>query len=97
MAELTQEDIQYLGRLAKIQLSASDVKRMQTELTSVLAYVKKLQAVDTKNIEPTSQVTGLTDVWRKDVAAEAKLAREDLLKNAPQVRDGYIEVKRVIQ
>lgn len=96
MTKVSQEDIQYLGRLAKIELSANEILRMGEELSAVLDYVAKLSKTNTKGIAATSQVTGLTDVWRKDEVRQSKPTPQELLKNAPATKDGYLKVKRVL-
>ena len=96
MAKVSAEEVKYLGRLARIGLAEADIKRMQPELQTILAYVAKLQAVDTKNVQPTNQVTGLVDVWRPDQKTSKKWNRSELLKNTPQTKDGFIKVNKVL-
>ena len=96
MAKVSKADVNHLAKLARIALSASEAEQIRTELEAILGYVEKLDSLDTSNIEPTSQVTGLTDVWRPDKAKPNNLTREELLRNAPETKDGYIKVKKVL-
>lgn len=96
MARVSKEDVGHLAKLARIALSAGETEQIRTELEAILGYVEKLGSVDTNKVEPTSQVTGLTDVWRPDKAKPSKLTREELLRNAPETKDGYIKVKKVL-
>lgn len=96
MASLREQDISNIAKLARIDLSAAEQQNMKTEAGSILDFVDDLQKVDTKSVAPTSQVTGLQDVWREDKVVPSKVAPEDLLSQAPQVQDGYVRVKKVL-
>lgn len=96
MAEkITKEEIEHLAKLARIELPEGDIQKYQTELSAILGYVDILNSIDTKNVEPTAQVTGLSDVHALD-AKNPSLPREEILKNAPEKKDGYIKVKPVL-
>lgn len=96
MAQLTRDDVLKLAQLARLKLSDEEVARFQDEITSILQYVEQLQSVDLKDIEPTYQVTGLTNVMREDVVKDYGVTPEELLKNAPAIEDGHIKVKRIM-
>ncbi|MBI4100866.1 Asp-tRNA(Asn)/Glu-tRNA(Gln) amidotransferase subunit GatC [Candidatus Microgenomates bacterium] len=96
MAKITADEVRHLAVLARMALTADQTKRMTKELEAILGYVAKLQAVDTKNVEPTSQVTGLKDIWRKDEVKPCPISRKQLLANAPQTKDGFIKVPRIL-
>lgn len=96
MAEISKKKILYLGKLARIGLSDRDAKKLTANLDEILGYVNKLQKVKTVGLTQTNQVTGLTDVWRKDEPAKQKLGRDALLANAPMTKDGYIKVPKVL-
>lgn len=96
MAQLTRDDVLKLARLARIELSDEEVTEFTAEFSAILGYVEKLQSVDTAGLEPTSQVTGLTNVMRADVEQGYGYAPLDLLKNVPAVENNQIKVKRMI-
>lgn len=60
-------DVKHVAKLANLPITSDEEKTLASQLDQILNYVSQLQQVDTKNIEPTSQVTGLTDVAREDV------------------------------
>lgn len=96
MAKLTRADVLKLARLARLELSDEEVGQFEQEFNAILAYVEKLQGVDTDGLEPTSQVTGLINATRPDVIKDYGATSDELLKNVP-VREGrYIKVKRMI-
>jgi aspartyl-tRNA(Asn)/glutamyl-tRNA(Gln) amidotransferase subunit C len=96
MAKLTEEDVLKLARLAKLELTDDEVKKFADEMNEILAYVEQLQSVDVSGLEPTYQVTGLSNVMRSDVIKDYGISREELLKNLPAQEGGQIKVKRVL-
>jgi aspartyl-tRNA(Asn)/glutamyl-tRNA(Gln) amidotransferase subunit C len=96
MAKLTREDVLKLARLARLDLSDSEVEEFAGELSEILQYVEQLQSIDVGTLKPTNQVTGLTNVTREDEVKAYGYEPAELLKNVPQVQDGQIKVKRMI-
>lgn len=96
MAQLTREDVLKLARLARISLSDDEVTEFTTEFSAILQYVDQLQSVNVDGVEPTSQVTGLTNVMRADVVQPYGYEPKELLKNVPAVEADQIKVKRMI-
>jgi len=96
MADLTRDDVLKLARLARLDLTDEEIEQYSKELTAILHYVEQLQAVDVTGLEPTNQVTGLTNVTRKDEVINYGYAPKELLKNVPAVLDDHIKVKRMI-
>ncbi len=96
MAKLSKQEIEHVARLARIGLSEKEVASLATQTSSILDFVETIQASDTETVEPTNQVTGLSDVWREDRVVKCKLTREQLLANAPEQENGYIKVPKVL-
>lgn len=96
MANLTRDDVLKLARLARLELTEEEISTFSRELTTILEYVEQLQAVEVGGLNPTSQVTGLTNVMRKDELMDYGYAPQELLKNVPNVQDDHIKVKRMI-
>lgn len=66
MTQLTQQQVRHIAKLARLKLSDEEVEKFSKELTSILGYIEKLNEVNTENVEPTAQVTGLHNVFRPD-------------------------------
>lgn len=96
MAKLTREDVLRLAQLARLHLSDEEIEQFNTEINAILGYVEQLQAVDLEGVEPTYQVTGLTNVMRPDVEIEYGASPAELLKNVPTKENGHIKVKRML-
>lgn len=96
MTKLTREDILKLAQLARIDLSAEEIKEFEDEFSAILNYVEQLQTVDVEELMPTSQVTGLTNVMRKDQMEDYGYEPHILLQNVPKTQDSHIKVNRMI-
>lgn len=96
MSKLSRDDVLKLAALSKLRLSDEEIERLRGELSSILDYVETLDNVDTSDLAPTYQVTGLKNVTRKDEIASYGYSTDDLLKNAPAVQDNQFKVKRVL-
>lgn len=96
MADLSRDDILKLAALARLDLTEAEVEEYSRELTAILQYVEHLQSVDVEGLQPTNQVTGLTNVSRDDQVKDYGYQALDLLKNVPTVENNQIKVKRMI-
>jgi aspartyl-tRNA(Asn)/glutamyl-tRNA(Gln) amidotransferase subunit C len=96
MSKLTREEVLKLARLARLDLSDEEVEQFQEQLSEILQYVDQLQSVDISGLEPTNQVTGLTNVMRDDAERDYGYKARKLLENVPHVQDNMIKVKRMI-
>ncbi|MDQ3093925.1 MAG: Asp-tRNA(Asn)/Glu-tRNA(Gln) amidotransferase subunit GatC [bacterium] len=95
MSNLTKGDIAKLAYLARLKLADEELDHYAAELTKILDYVEQLSEVNTKGIKPTLQVTGLSNVMRKDEVVNS-IGRDEFLKNAYEIQDDHIKVRRMI-
>lgn len=96
MADLTNDDVLQLARLSKLKLTDEEIETFKRELDEILGYVEKLSEVDVTGLQPTTQVTGLTNVMRNDDIKDYGVSQEELLKNVPQKLGKHIKVRRVL-
>jgi aspartyl-tRNA(Asn)/glutamyl-tRNA(Gln) amidotransferase subunit C len=96
MSKLSRDDVLKLARLSRLKLTDEETEKFREELSEILEYVEILNKVNTSGLEPTSQVTGLKNVMRKDETRDYGYKSEDLLKNAPAVKDNQFKVRRVL-
>lgn len=92
---LTKEEVIKVSKLARIELSESEVEKFQKDLSAVLDYVEELKAVDTEGLDIVASVTGLENVSRADVAVNGE-NKDEILHNAPEIKDGYYKVKAIL-
>ena len=96
MSKLSIDEIQKVAKLARISLSDDEIEKMAIETSSILDFVELIQSTNTDGVNTTSQVTGLTDVWRQDEVKKSKVTPKDLLAGAPDTHEGYIKVRKVL-
>jgi aspartyl-tRNA(Asn)/glutamyl-tRNA(Gln) amidotransferase subunit C len=63
---LTTDKIQHIASLAKLKITDIEAEHYADELSKVFTYIDELNKVNLDGVEPTAQVTGLTDVLRED-------------------------------
>lgn len=96
MSKVNITEIEKVAKLSRIELDANELDKVTEEFESILDFVEIIEKADTKGVEPTSQVTGLSDVWRDDVVVRSEIEPKDLISAAPEIQDGYIKVKKVL-
>ncbi|MBM4402125.1 MAG: Asp-tRNA(Asn)/Glu-tRNA(Gln) amidotransferase subunit GatC [Candidatus Cloacimonetes bacterium] len=93
---LSKSQVLHISNLARIKLTPAEVEKFQEQLSSILDYVSKLNEVDSKNIEPISQITGLENITREDTIIKEQSLRQDAaLANAPEKENGYFKTQPV--
>lgn len=88
-------NVPHVAKLANLILTDEEIKKFEKQLSAVLDYIKKLSEVDTKNVEPTSQVTGLENVVREDTVSPS-LSQEKVLSQAKSKHNGFFAVKGIL-
>ncbi len=96
MTKISAAEIRKLAVLSRLRLSKKEIEGYQTDLSAILSYVEILRDVDVSGLEPTNQVTGLTNVMRKDELLDYNVSPDELLNNAPAIQDRQFKVKRII-
>ena len=89
-------DIDYVAKLARIDLSAKEKKKLGKQLGDILAYIEKLKELKVDKIEPISHVLPLKNVFRQDKLCPS-LPTDKVLHNAPEKRDNFFKVPRIIE
>ena len=93
---ISDETIEYVGILAKLELSDEEKEQAKKDMGSMLDYIDKLGELDTTGVEPMSHVFPVHNVFREDVVTNTD-DRENILKNAPEVKDGMFVVPRTFE
>ena len=96
MSTISTDTVRSLATLSALDLSQAELATMTVELESILANIEALGELDTEGVEPTYQVTALSNVWRQDQVEESEVSREDLLALAPQQAASQVKVPKVL-
>lgn len=94
--KISLEQVRHVALLARLELSPADEERLQADMSEMLAYVDKLNQLDTTNVDPTTQVGEAGTPMRADEVTNRPAAGE-MLANAP-ARDGhFFKVPKIIE
>lgn len=93
---ISDETIEYVGILAKLELSEEEKEQAKKDMGSMLDYIDKLSELDTSAVNPMSHVFPVHNVFREDVVVNGD-DRENILKNAPEQKDGSFEVPKTVE
>jgi aspartyl-tRNA(Asn)/glutamyl-tRNA(Gln) amidotransferase subunit C len=93
---LSLKEVEHIAHLARLRLTKEEKTRYRQQLSAILDYFAQLQEVDTSDIPPTSNVLPARSVLREDIPSPG-LKPEELLKNAPDVRENQFRVPPVLE
>lgn len=92
---VTIADVEHVAVLARLSFSIEEKEKLTHQLNTILAYMEKLNKLDTSNVEPLSHVIELSNVFRNDVLKPC-LTWEEALRNAPARTEQFFKVPKVI-
>jgi aspartyl-tRNA(Asn)/glutamyl-tRNA(Gln) amidotransferase subunit C len=97
MAKLTRDDILHVAELAKIEISEGELEKYTEQLSAIVDHVGELSKVNTDDTLPTSQTTGLENVYRQDeIGTQNCLTQDSALSGTDQIYNGYFKVKAIL-
>ena len=89
-------NVTHIAKLANLPLLNDEKNIFEKQLEETITYVEELNKIDTKNVEPTSQVTGLENVTRNDIA-KPSLSQEEALSNTNSKTNGLFRVDAILE
>ena len=92
---ISDETIDYVGILAKLELSPEEKERAKKDMGEMLDYIDQLNELDTSSVEPMSHVFPVQNVFREDIVVNGDGSKETLA-NAPEEKDQGFVVPRTI-
>ena len=90
------EEVLKIAALARLELSEEEAKSYSQELSQILDYFKKLESLDTSDVEPTFHAVRLEPPFREDEVKEFE-AIDEILANAPELHERSIVVPEVVK
>jgi aspartyl-tRNA(Asn)/glutamyl-tRNA(Gln) amidotransferase subunit C len=93
---IDRQAVDHVARLARLDLSDEERNRMQSELSTILEHIARIQALDLDGVEPTSHTVPLRNVMRPDEVTPS-LPQEVALANAPEAEEGRFKVPRIVE
>ncbi len=96
MSRISVDTVKHVAHLARLAITEQEAEKFSKQLDAILTFAEQLNELDTENVQPTSHVLNMKNVMREDVA-EKGLPVEEVLKNAPDHKDGQIRVPAIIE
>ena len=96
MNEITIQQVEELAKLARLGLTTQEKASIAQDMTAILDYTQLLNEVNTENVQPTNQVTGLDNVLRIDQKSPPEVLIKERLNNVPNKENDFIKVKKVL-
>lgn len=93
---ISDETMEYVGILAKLELSEEEKEQAKTDMGNMLDYIDKLNELDTSGVEPLSHVFPVNNVFREDVVENGD-CRDEILANAPEEKNGSFMVPKTVE
>jgi len=96
MIKIDEETVRKCAKLAQVKVEDHEVLKLQAELEKIMEFVQTLDEVETEKLEPTCFATTHTNISRADVSITYSDSA-GLVESAPESRDGYIVVPRIVE
>lgn len=96
MASISDLDVAYVAKLARLNPSAEETELFQTQLGNVLEYADKLREIDVDHVEAAAHAIPIFNVFREDEPRDW-LSAEEALRNAPRQANGLFIVTKVLE
>ena len=93
---ITDETIEYVGILAKLELSDEEKEAAKKDMGNMLNYIDMLNELDTDGVQPMSNVFPVKNVFREDVVTNGDDS-ENMLANSPEEKDGFYMVPKTVE
>jgi aspartyl-tRNA(Asn)/glutamyl-tRNA(Gln) amidotransferase subunit C len=93
---ITREEVMHVARLARLALSEAEADRLRDQLGNILEYIRQLDALDTRDVVPTSHAVETGTPFRDD-SAHPFGDKEAILANAPDRMGDFFRVPRIIE
>ncbi len=93
---VSDDDVRYVARLARLKLKSAELDRYSRQLSGIIDHINKIAELDLKDVEPTSHVTRLENVFRADTPWSS-VSQEKALLNAPEAEAGAFKVPQILE
>jgi len=88
--------IKHISKLSRISVEDEKAKKLVGDMNAIFDFIKKLNELNTDNVEPLTSVVETTLKLRVDEVKSGNI-REDVLKNSPDENEDFFVVPRVVE
>ncbi len=85
-----------VAHLARIEVAEDALPPLADALSNILAFMEQLNEVDITGVEPMTSVTPMALKQRRDVVNDGGYP-DKILSNAPDAREGFFAVPKVVE
>ena len=90
------DTVAQIAKLARIKVDDAQQEALTKELSNILGWIDELGELDTEGVQPMTSVVEVQHSLRKDAVKDGD-RQDDILKNAPESKQGYFVVPRVVE
>lgn len=94
--KITRKEVEHVATLARLKLDEEEISTFTGQMDAILAYVEKLNELDTAGIVPTAHAVPMENSFRHD-EVRSSIGVENALANAPDRVEGFFRVPKVIE
>ena len=94
--KITRKEVEHVAGLARLELSEEEKELFTGQMDAILAYVDKLNELDTTGVIPTAHAVPMENAFRDD-AVRPSIGVDSALANAPERAEGFYRVPKVIE
>ena len=90
------DTVRKVAKLARISVKDAELEPLAQEISGILDWIEQLQEVDVDGVEPMTSAVPMRLKRREDVVTDGQ-RRDDVLANAPEAREGFFSVPKVVE
>ena len=90
------ETARRVAKLARIRVEEQDLPALANEFNTILGFIEQLNEVDIEGVDPMTSVTPMGLKRREDVVTDGGM-QDKVLSNAPDAREGFFAVPKVVE
>ncbi|WP_110113602.1 Asp-tRNA(Asn)/Glu-tRNA(Gln) amidotransferase subunit GatC [Bacillus sp. CGMCC 1.16541] len=96
MSRISVDQVKHVAHLARLAVTEEEAQMFAKQLDAIITYAEQLDELDTSNVKPTSHVLDMKNIMREDKPGKG-LTIEEVTKNAPDHKDGYVRVPSILE
>ncbi|MDK3018145.1 Asp-tRNA(Asn)/Glu-tRNA(Gln) amidotransferase subunit GatC [Pseudodonghicola flavimaris] len=85
-----------VAKLARIRVEEDALPALAAEFNTILGFIEQLNEVDVEGVEPMTSVTPMRLKRRQDAVTDGN-QQDKVLANAPDAREGFFAVPKVVE
>jgi len=94
--KISQQEIEYIAKLARLELTVEEKKEYTRQLSSILDYFQKLSELNTENIKPTTYIVSKSNRYNEDQVRDS-LSQKEVRALSPFIEGGYFKVPKILE